>query len=73
MAAGVLLVRDQGGDEYGLVVGLTMLLTTLTFFHIFAGLSARDELGTIFKRASMPGWAQLRLYGLVDHPHDTRD
>jgi P-type Ca2+ transporter type 2C len=65
MAAGALLVRDQGGAEYDQVVGYTMMLTTLTFFHVFAGLSARDEFGTIFSRASLPGWAQLRLYGLA--------
>ena len=49
----------------GSLIASTMLLTTLTLFHIFAGLSARDELGTIFKRANIPGWAQLRLYGLA--------
>ena len=63
MAVGALIVRDRGEAEYDVVVGSTMLLTTLTFFHVFAGLSARDELGTIFSRASIPGWAQLRLYG----------
>ncbi len=65
MAAGALLVRDQGGAEYDAVVGYTMMLTTLTFFHVFTGVSARDEFGTIFSRASLPGWAQLRLYGLA--------
>jgi len=65
MAAGVLIVRELGQDEYGVLVASTMLLTTFTFFHIFAGLSARDELGTIFSRANIPGWEQLRLYGLA--------
>jgi P-type Ca2+ transporter type 2C len=65
MAAGVLLVRELGEDEYGVTVAATMLLTTFTLFHIFAGLSVRDEYGTIFSRESLPGWSQLRLYGLA--------
>jgi Ca2+-transporting ATPase len=65
MAAGALLVHAWAEDEYSAAVASTMLLTTLTVFHIFNGLSARDELGTIFKRESIPGWSQLRLYGLA--------
>jgi P-type Ca2+ transporter type 2C len=65
MAVGALAAHAFAEDEYDLAVATTMLLTTLTFFHVFAGLSARDETGTIFSRANIPGWAQLRLYGLV--------
>jgi P-type Ca2+ transporter type 2C len=66
MAAGVLLVYAWADDEFSsAIVASTMLLTTLSIFHIFSGLSARDELGTLFKRASIPGWSQLRLYGLA--------
>jgi P-type Ca2+ transporter type 2C len=47
------------------VVASTMLLTTLSFFHIFAGLLARDQVNTIFDREAVPGSIQLRRYGLA--------
>ena len=42
-----------------------MLLTTLSLFHLVAGLLSRDQLDTIFDRDAMPGVAQLRRYGLA--------
>jgi len=65
MAVGVLLVYQWADSEYETLVASTMLLTTLSFYHVFAGLSVRDETGTIFSRAGVPGGRQLRLYGLV--------
>jgi P-type Ca2+ transporter type 2C len=51
-----------GGDP---VVATTMLLTTLSLFHLAAGLLARDQHDTIFDRDAVPGAAQLRRYGLA--------
>src|SRR5581483_1496890 len=45
--------------------GTTMLLTTLSLFHLAAGLLARDPQHTIFDRAMLPGPAQLRRYGFA--------
>jgi Ca2+-transporting ATPase len=42
-----------------------MLLTTLSLFHVAAGLLARDQRNTIFDRAAIPGATQLRRYGLA--------
>jgi Ca2+-transporting ATPase len=52
------------GDD-GAVVASTMLLTTLSLFHVAAGLLARDQRGTIFSRAAIPGSTQLRRYGVA--------
>jgi Ca2+-transporting ATPase len=65
MAIGALAARVIGEDSYGEVVGATMLLTTLSLSHIMAGLSVRDETETVFSRANMPDWPQLRLFGLA--------
>ena len=42
-----------------------MLLTTLSLFHVAAGLLARDQRNTIFSRAAIPGPTQLRRYGIA--------
>ena len=42
-----------------------MLLTTLSMFHLAAGYLARDQVGTIFNRSTLPGPTQLRRYGLA--------
>ena len=42
-----------------------MLLTTLSLFHLAAGLLARDQVRTIFSRAAIPGPTQLRRYGVA--------
>ncbi len=63
------LVAYQIGDGLdgpgGPAVAATMLLTTLSIFHVIAGLLSRDQLGTIFDRDAVPGIAQLRRYGLA--------
>ena len=64
MATGALVAYQIGEDE-GAVVASTMLLTTLSFFHVIGGLLARDQVNTIFDRATWPGPTQLRRYGLV--------
>ena len=42
-----------------------MLLTTLSLFHLAAGLLSRDQVRTIFSRAAIPGPTQLRRYGVA--------
>ncbi len=53
------LVEDQGA-----LIASTMLLTTLSLYHVIAGLMARDQHNTIFDRDAIPGRVQLRRYGL---------
>jgi len=62
MTAGSLWAYEIGNDE---VVAATLLLTTLSLFHLAAGLLARDQEDTIFSRAAIPGAAQLRRYGIA--------
>ncbi|MGH2826331.1 MAG: cation-translocating P-type ATPase [Actinomycetota bacterium] len=64
MSVGALIAYQIGEDE-GAVVASTMLLTTLSLFHIVAGFMARDQRNTIFGRAAIPGPTQLRRYGLT--------
>ena len=64
MSVGALIAYQIGEDE-GAVVASTMLLTTLSLFHIVAGFMARDQRNTIFDRAAIPGSTQLRRYGLA--------
>jgi Ca2+-transporting ATPase len=47
------------------VVAATMLLTTLSVFHLFGALLSRDQLHTVFDRDTFPGVMQLRRYGLA--------
>jgi P-type Ca2+ transporter type 2C len=42
-----------------------MLLTTLSLFHLAAGVLTRDQRDTVFSRAALPGPGQLRRYGLA--------
>ncbi len=65
MAVLALLARVIGEDSYDAAVGATMLLVALSLLHLVTALSVRDEVGTIFSRATLPGWPQLRLYGLT--------
>ena len=53
------LVEDQGA-----VIASTMLLTTLSLYHVVAGFMARDQHNTIFDRDAIPGPVQLRRYGV---------
>ena len=43
----------------------TMLLTTLSVFHLFGALLSRDQISTIFDRDAFPGVMQLRRYGIA--------
>ena len=64
MTTGALVAYQIGDDQGGTVVAATMLLTTLSLFHVVAGLLSRDQLNTIFDRDAVPGAAQLRRYGV---------
>ncbi|WP_107771464.1 cation-translocating P-type ATPase [Nocardioides sediminis] len=60
------LAAYQIGDEQGdAVLAATMLLTTLSLFHLAAALLCRDQENTIFDRDAMPAVVQLRRYGLA--------
>jgi P-type Ca2+ transporter type 2C len=65
MTVGVLSAYQWAAPVGGAVVASTMLLTTLSLFHVVAGLCVRDERGSLFSRAGLPGGQQLRLYGLA--------
>ena len=64
MAAGA-LIAYQIGESDGAVIASTMLLTTLSLFHLAAGFLARDQRNTIFRREAIPGPTQLRRYGIA--------
>jgi P-type Ca2+ transporter type 2C len=65
MTIGALCAYQIGDAAGGPVVGSTMLLTTLSLLHLAAGLLSRDQSGTVFDRAAIPGSAQLRRYGIA--------
>jgi Ca2+-transporting ATPase len=65
MTVGTLVAYQIGEGNFSIVVAGTMLLTTLSLFHLAAGLLARDQLNTIFRRDALPGPTQLRRYGLA--------
>jgi Ca2+-transporting ATPase len=65
MTIGSLVAYQVGDGEGDAVVASTMLLTTLSLFHLAAGLLSRDPHGTIFDRDAIPGSAQLRRYGIA--------
>ncbi|MEV4411907.1 cation-translocating P-type ATPase [Catellatospora sp. NPDC049609] len=65
MTVGSLWAYQIGHARGGPVVGATMLLTTLSLFHLVAGLLSRDQVGTIFDRDAIPRRAQLRRYGFA--------
>jgi Ca2+-transporting ATPase len=58
------LAAYQIGDQDSTVVAATMLLTTLSLFHLAAGLLCRDQRRTIFDRRAIPDAVQLRRYGV---------
>jgi Ca2+-transporting ATPase len=64
MTVGALVAYQIAEPGYGATVASTMLLTTLSLFHVVAGLLARDQRNTIFDRAALPGATQLRRYGI---------
>jgi Ca2+-transporting ATPase len=65
MTVGSLAVYPLAEDEYGAATANTMLLTTLSLFHLAAGYLARDQRNTIFDRDTLPGATQLRRYGVA--------
>jgi Ca2+-transporting ATPase len=65
MTVGTLAAYQLGQANYRPEVAVTMLVTTLSLFHLAAGLLARDQHDTIFSRAAIPGATQLRRYGVV--------
>lgn len=65
MTAGSLAAYQIGADWEDAVLGATMLLTTLSLFHLAGALLSRDQDNTIFDRDAMPALAQLRRYGIA--------
>jgi len=60
------LVAYQIGDHQGeAILASTMLLTTLSVFHLAGALLSRDQRGSIFDRDAIPGRLQLRRYGIA--------
>jgi P-type Ca2+ transporter type 2C len=65
MTIGSLTAYQIGESQFGPAVASTMLLTTLSLFHLAAGFLARDQRNTIFDREALPGATQLRRYGIA--------
>jgi P-type Ca2+ transporter type 2C len=65
MTTGALTVYTLLEPEQGAVVAGTALLTTLSLFHLGAGLLARDQVRSILDRDNLPGAQQLRRYGVA--------
>ncbi|GGI09560.1 cation-translocating P-type ATPase [Isoptericola cucumis] len=65
MTVGALVAYQIGAGDGGALVATTMLLTTLSLFHLAGALLSRDPQGTIFDREALPGAVQLRRYGLA--------
>jgi Ca2+-transporting ATPase len=64
MTIGSLVAYQIGEDQWDALTATTMLLTTLSLYHLAAGVLARDQVGTIFDRDSLPGATQLRRYAV---------
>ena len=65
MTIGTLAAYQIGDAQEGALVAATMLLTTLSLFHLAGALLCRDQVNTIFDRDAIPAVAQLRRYGLA--------
>ncbi len=65
MTVGALVAYQVGEDQGDAVVAATMLLTTLSLFHLAAALLCRDQVNTVFDRDALPGTTQLRRYGVA--------
>jgi P-type Ca2+ transporter type 2C len=65
MTVGALAAYQIGDDRGDAVLAATMLLTTLSLFHLVAALLGRDQVNTIFDRDAIPGALQLRRYGMA--------
>ena len=64
MTVGTLVAYQIGESNYNVAVASTMLLTTLSLFHLAAGFLAREQTHTIFDRRLLPGATQLRRYAV---------
>jgi Ca2+-transporting ATPase len=65
MTVGVLALYWYMERDHGAAVAATMLLTSLTLFHIVMGLCARSDRDSVLSRDSIPGWSQGRFYLLA--------
>lgn len=65
MTIGALVAYQIGKEQEGTLVAATMLLTTLSLFHVFAAVLCRDQRNTVFDRDAIPGAVQLRRYGVA--------
>jgi Ca2+-transporting ATPase len=65
MTVGALAAYQIGDDQGDAILAATMLLTTLSLFHLVGALLCRDQIGTIFDRDALPGVVQLRRYGIA--------
>jgi P-type Ca2+ transporter type 2C len=65
MTVGTLVAYQIGEANFDIAIASTMLLSTLSLYHLAAGLLARDQVNTIFRRGFVPGATQLRRYGLA--------
>ncbi|KQW52624.1 ATPase [Nocardioides sp. Root1257] len=65
MTVGALAAYQIGDHQGDAILAATMLLTTLSLFHLVGALLSRDQTGTIFDRDSLPGVVQLRRYALA--------
>src|SRR5262245_4682271 len=65
MTVGTLIAYQVGEANFSVAIASTMLLTTLSLYHLAAGLLARDQVNTIFRREFIPGATQLRRYGFA--------
>jgi P-type Ca2+ transporter type 2C len=65
MTVGALAAFQIADARYGETVAPTMLLTTLSLFHLAAGWLARDQRNTIFDREALPGPTQIRRYAIA--------
>jgi Ca2+-transporting ATPase len=65
MTVGSLAAYQIGHHQAGAVVAATLLLTTLSVFHVAGALLCRDQRNTVFDRSAVPGTLQLRRYGVA--------
>jgi P-type Ca2+ transporter type 2C len=65
MTIGTLVAYQIGESNFDIAIASTMLLSTLSLYHLAAGLLARDQVNTIFRREFVPGATQLRRYGFA--------
>jgi Ca2+-transporting ATPase len=65
MTIGALAAYQIGNHQEDSIVASTMLLTTLSAFHLAAAFLSRDQVNTVFDRDAIPGAVQLRRYGVA--------